>query len=376
MKFVRVYILLAMCVLISLVAISCAPSGETVPDETEESPTAPEGETYEFVYQCGAPIATPYGDHAKAYAQEVAAASGGRIEITVKDAGQVVPTMEVTDGISNGVVDIGQPNSSFDIGRLGPVVYLFGTSGFPAGPNPMEYLAWVYEGNGLDKINQVYGNQYNVIIPAQVVVYPAELLCHSNVKIESLDDLDGLKFRTMGPWSEVMGSFGASIVTVAGGEIYEAAQRGVVDAFEYCGPAVNWTMGFHEITKYIGVPGIHSPNCSNLLMINQDKWNSLPDDLQAIMRVVGQQRSVRDYLDVSTRDAIALQKYRDYGTEFFTLSDDMQQAIVQRSREFVQKHCNEDATYKEIYEQQLSFIQQWSGRKDIMQPEYSLYSES
>ncbi|MBN1857161.1 MAG: TRAP transporter substrate-binding protein DctP [Dehalococcoidia bacterium] len=377
--------LLSLLLVISAVAIGCAPAAPSgtgssdapAADESQaDEPTQAEGKTYKFVYQCGAPISTPYGDHAKAYAAEVAAASNGRIEITVKDAGEVVPTHEVTDAISKGVVDISQPNSSFDIGRLGPVVYLFGTSGFPAGPDPMEYLAWVYEGGGLDRINEVYGGQYNVIIPAQVVVYPAEILCHSNKKIQSLDDLKGLKFRTMGPWAEVMESFGTSIVTVPGGEIYECAQRGVVDAFEYCGPAVNWTMGFHEIAKYIGVPGIHSPNCSNLLMFNNDEWNSLPGDLQEILRIVGQERSLRDYLDVSTRDAIALDKYIEYGTEFFTLPDDVQIAIVERSGEFTQMHCEEDAVYKAIYEQQLEFVKKWRTRQEILQPKYSLFHES
>jgi len=237
----------------------------------------------------------------------------------------------------------------------------------------MEYLAWVYEGGGLEKINEIYGGEFNVFVPAQVVVYPAEIFCHSNIKIETMDDFKGLKFRTMGPWAEVLGSFGAAVVTVAGGEIYEAAQRGVVDAFEYCGPAVDWAMGFHEVTKYIGLPGIHSPNCSNLLMFNKGEWNDLPADLQAILRIVGEERSLRDYLDVSTRDAIALQAYRDYGTEFFFLSEDVQMAIVERSGEFVQKHCDEDPAYKSVYEQQVEFIKTWRTRQEQAQPEFSLY---
>jgi len=384
MKHRLVTLVLSIAVIASLLVIGCAPEvapppeEEAPPPEEEEEvppPAAPEEEVFKLVYQLSAPIGTPYGDDVKAFAEDVYKASSGRLDIAVKSGGEIVPSHEVTDAISKGVLDMGHPNAAMDVGRFGPVAFLFGCSGFPAGPNPIEYLAWFYEGGGRERVNEIYQGQYDVVIIAQVTDYPAELLCHSSKKITKISDFKGLKFRTMGPWAEVMESFGASIVTVPGGEIYECAQRGVVDAFEYCGAAIDWTMGFHEITKYIGVPGIHSPMSSNLLMINKDKWDALPDDLKEILRLAGEAHSIRDYLDVSTRDAFALDKYREYGTEIFVLPDEVQQAIVERSEEFVKKHCEEDALYKEIYEGQLEFIKKWRSRADICQPKYSLYTD-
>ncbi|HHE41244.1 MAG TPA: hypothetical protein ENL12_01165 [Dehalococcoidia bacterium] len=381
-------VLVALTALLAIPAAGCAPEtpsaegggsavtpAEAEEPEAEEQPTAAEGETYDFVLQLSAPIGTPYGDDVKKLAADIEGASGGRITIAVKSGGEIVPSHEVTDAVSKGVIDLAQPNSGMDVGRLGPVAYLFGSSGFPGGPNPMEYFAWFYQGGGREMVNQIYQDAgYNIHVIAQITGYPAELLCHSNAEINSVDDFKGLSFRTMGPWAEVIESFGASVVTVPGGEIYEAAQRGVVDAFEYCGPGIDWTMGFHEITTHIGMPGIHSPMSSNMLIMNRDEWDALPSDLQEILRVAGEAHSLRDYLHVSTADAEALLKYKEYGTKMFVLPDDVQQAIVDRSREIALQHCAEDELYKRIFDDQMEFITMWKGRTDLLQPKYSLYT--
>ncbi len=370
-------------VAISLILASCATSEPVAPPTaipttpstaTPTTPTpAPAGEVFEFVYTPQSPLGTTWGDDALAFAADVEKATGGRILIDVKGAGELVGGHDLTEGVHNGIIDLGSSSTTEDTGLLGPVTYLMGGSGFPGGPTPMEYMAWYYTGGGADQVNAIYQSKFDIEVIGHVATYPAELFCHSNIKITSVEDFDGLKFRTVGPWAEVLESFGASVISIPGNEVYEAAQRGLIDAFEYAGPAINWVQGFQEITKYLGVPGIHSPNAICILRMNKGEWDALPEDLQATMKMVANSHALTDYLEQQTRDAYALQQFVDYGIEIVPLPEEMQQKIVERSKEFVQKHIDEDPLYKAMYEDQVEFMQNWKKYQVAMMPEYSIY---
>jgi len=202
---------------------------------------------------------------------------------------------------------------------------------------------------------------------------PAELFCHSNVKLESAEDFKGTKFRTFGMWGEVLKEYGASVVSLAGGEIYEAAQRGLIDAFEYCPPSTNWPMGFHEITKYVGVPGIHSPSCAGNFAMNSEKWNELPDDLKHLLKDEFAAFLAYDFLECWYKDAIAMKNYEEYGTEIVVLSDEFQQEICMKGKEFCEKFAAEDPMFKEVYESQKAFFKTFRGVSQVVQPKYCLF---
>lgn len=332
-------------------------------------------ETYNLTYQIQSPLTTPYGRFAQEFADEVRIASGGRLNIEVKAGGELVPVGEMTDAVSKGVIDMACPGSSLDRGTLGTVVILFGGSGFPGGPDPMDYLAWFYTGGGKDVVNSAYQSRFGVEVLGLVGVTGAELFLHSNQKITTVDQLKGLKFRTVGLWAEVLESFGAAVVNVPGGEIYEAAQRGVVDAFEYSSPATNWDMGFHEITKYVGVPGIHSPISTQQVMINKSKWDGMSADLKEILMSAVKAHAMIDYFEFTAQDATALDKYRAYGTEVVTLPDATQQAIAERTRSIIERYKSEDAAFASAYDAQHAFISAWHQARTEMQPTFSLYTD-
>jgi TRAP-type mannitol/chloroaromatic compound transport system substrate-binding protein len=354
----------------SMVLTGCSVKKEEPAKTGEKEPAA---KTYKLTMQISAAAGTPYMTCAQQFAQAVKESSGGRLIIDVQAGGAIVPAHEVTDAVKGGVLDIAAPNPSMDQGRLGAKALLFGASGTPGGPNAIEYLGWFYKGDGMTMANDLY-KDFNAEVIGVVTAAPAELFCHSNKPITSLKDFQGLKFRTMGLWGEVMKSLGASVITVAGGEIYQAMERGVVDAFEYCGPGVDWDMGFHEVTKYIGVPGIHSPLSSNLLIVNKNKWDQLPDDLKELLKHEAMAASLRDYLEFSYADVNGLQKYKDYGTKIFVLPDDIQKEIAARAKAIMEKYAQEDAAFKKIYDNQLDFIKKWKNREDSLQPKYSLFN--
>jgi TRAP-type mannitol/chloroaromatic compound transport system substrate-binding protein len=248
-------------------------------------------------------------------------------------------------------------------------VFLFGSSGFPGGPVPIEYAVWFYEGGGKEIINEVYQDKgFNVQVIGLVSMFPAEMFGHYRDQITSMSDFQGMKYRTVGPWAEILETFGASVVSLPGAEVYEAAQRGVIDAFEYATPSVNWDAGFHEVRDWIGFPGIHSPNMVYQAMINKDVWDKLPGDLQHLLQMNVEAHTFQDYAMESQLDALAIEKYKEYGTQIFYLPDDVQEAIVQRSRELVDRNIAEDPLYAEVWEQQYEFIRAWKQRADLQEP--------
>jgi len=301
--------------------------------------------------------------------------SGGRLDFKIYFGSEIVPAYELYDGVRDGVIDMQLYGFGITEDVVGRKAELFGGSGFPAGPICEEMLAWYYDGDGEKLLQEVLDQyDYNQIAIGMSTPTPAELFCHSNIKLETAADLDGIKFRTRGTWAKILESYGASVVTVPGPEIYPAMDRGVIDAFEYCGPAIDWTMGFHEMTKYIGVPGIHSPEAIDPVTVNKQKWEELPKELQLLLYDALMGYCYNYYSFITYQDSIAMGYYADYGTEVFTVSNELQADIAKRCREVVAKYSTEDLMYKKVFDNQAKYIKTFRAQTTLVQPKmYSIF---
>ena len=214
------------------------------------------------------------------FADSVRACSGGRLDIKVFQTGAIVPAMEIFEATSKGVLDCAHSFPHYWKGRDEAFV-AFGA--IPFGLDPEGYNIWLYERGGKEMLNKLYG-QYNM------VAFPCgntaqELGIHSNRAATKMEDFKGMKVRTVGWYQDILNKMGASVTPLPGPEIYLALERGVIDGCEFSGPAINYPMGFHEITKYIIEPGVHQPSSQCEIIINKKKWDELPDDLKAIVEI-------------------------------------------------------------------------------------------
>jgi hypothetical protein len=105
----------------------------------------------------------------------------------------------------------------------------------------------------------------------------------SNKRATKMEDFKGMRVRTPGWYMDIMNNLGASVSPLPGGEVYLALERGVIDAAEFSSPAINYPMGFDEITKYAIQPGVHQPGIQCALFFNKDAYDKLPDDLKWII---------------------------------------------------------------------------------------------
>ena len=379
-----VMILVTVAVIAGLVAVGCAPEAAPAPPEEEEEeeeaappeeeeeeapPAAPEEKVFKAVWQDIDPAGQSQWFALEALVERVKEASGGRLEITIYPEGKVVPRNECTPAVKDGVVEIATIATSMDEGRIGPATYLLTSSGLPAGPSTIECIAWLYEGGGLDMLNEIYKDWCYIIGASSGA---GELFCHSHKPLATAKDFKGLKFRTMGMWAEVLKQYGAAVTMVAGGELYSSAERGILDAFEFGPPSTNWAYGFHEIMEYIGLPGIQSPGYTKPVLINKKFFDGLPDDLQALLRHECMLLSLDSYAKVQFADSEAMVKYQDYGTAIFYVDDEFQADIAARSKALCEKYAAEDATFAKVWKSQNAFFKTWRALSGIV-PKYTIY---
>lgn len=198
--------------------------------------------------------------------------SGGKITLKFHEPGVIAPPFETFDAVSYGAIEAGWSTPGYWAGK-DPALQLF--SSVPFGPSAPEYLAWIDYGGGKELFEEIY-HKHN-IHSILCGMTPPEASGWFKKEINSIDDFKGLKIRFFGLGAKVMEEIGASPQLIAGGEIFQALELGVIDATEYAMPAVDYRMGFYQVAKHYYFPGWHQQSTFFELMINLDAWNSLSE---------------------------------------------------------------------------------------------------
>ncbi|MGB0439811.1 MAG: TRAP transporter substrate-binding protein [Primorskyibacter sp.] len=199
------------------------------------------------------------------------------IEFEHFDPGELVPTLEALDAVSNGSVDAAFTTSGYWQGKMS-AASLF--AAVPFGPEAGEFLGWMLYDDGLDLMREMYDmNGYNVHVMPCGMIAP-ETSGWFKQEITSLDDLKGLNMRFFGLGAEVMQRLGVSTSLLAGGDIFPALERGAIDATEFSMPRIDARLGFYKIAKYNYFPGWHQPATMFELLVNKDRWDDMDDMAQ------------------------------------------------------------------------------------------------
>lgn len=257
--------------------------------------------------------------------------SGGRFVIEFFPSGAVAPSTKEFDALDRGIVEMAQTGmhynmDKFSCGGLYNIIV--------AGPTPMVYLTWYLQGGGEDLIQEMF-TDYNVMGCSVLTIGRAEMFGYSNKPLTTMADFKGLKFRTAGDWGEILTEkFGASVIFLPGGEVYEAMQRGVIDAFEFSSPSVNVPFGFNEIAKYAMFPGIHAPGVLMPGLVNKDAWNKLPDEFKVMLKEEILAECIRNHTVESHEDTWGVEQHKAAGMEIVYLSEAVQKEIEVAAEDF------------------------------------------
>ena len=187
--------------------------------------------------------------------------------------------LEALDAVSNGSVDAAYTTSGYWQGKMA-AAGLF--AAVPFGPDVSEYLAWLFEGDGLKLWRELYAKHNLWVTPCLVI--PPEASGWFREPIESLDQLKGLKMRIPGFGGEVLMRVGGTPVNIPGAELFTALQSGTIDATEWVGPMNDLAFGLFRAAKYYYYPGWHEPGTTLEALINKKAFTALGKDLKSIVR--------------------------------------------------------------------------------------------
>ncbi len=218
------------------------------------------------------------GQSAERIAERIRALSGGRLDITVHAAGEVVPAFEVLDAVGNGVADMGHTAAFYWQGKM-PAAAFFTT--VPFGLTPPEHVAWVEAAGGQALWDELYA-------PFGVKPFMGGNtgVCMGGWfrrEIKSLDDLRGLKIRSLGLGGEVYRRLGATPQTTPPAEILVGLQSGVIDGAEFVGPGSDIALGLYRVAQFYYYPGFNKPNGTGECIVALKSWAALDGELKAIV---------------------------------------------------------------------------------------------
>ncbi|MBT8455662.1 MAG: TRAP transporter substrate-binding protein [Alphaproteobacteria bacterium] len=204
------------------------------------------------------------------------------VEFEHFDPGELVPTLEALDAVSNGSVDASYATSGYWQGKI-TSASLF--AAVPFGPEAGEFLAWMLYDDGHALMQRMYDEYgYNVHVLPCGIIAPETSGWFKN-EINSIADLEGLNMRFFGLGAEVMQRLGVSTSLLAAGDIFPALERGAIDATEFSMPRIDARLGFHNIAKFNYFPGWHQPATLFELLVNKDRWDDLDERSQKQIEV-------------------------------------------------------------------------------------------
>ena len=299
------------------------------------------------------------------FAENVRVMSNGRLDINVFAGGELVPALQVFDAVSQGAVEMGHGSAYYWAGKV-PAAQFFST--VPFGMEQKGVEAWLYHGGGLELWNELYE-------PFNVIALPmgnsgVQMGGWFNKRIESIDDLKGLRMRIPGLGGKVLDRAGGNPILMSGGELYTALERGTIDATEWVGPLHDLRLGLNRAATYYYYPGWHEPGSELELLINRARWDSLPADLQQIVKQAAAATSAWTFSAMEYHNSQALKELSGKkNVQVLPFPQDVLQALRAVTRETLESEAEKDPEFKRVYESYLAF-------QDSYQPWHRLTSKA
>lgn len=273
---------------------------------------------------------------AKPFAEWVEKLTGGRMVIEPLPAGTVGNIFKLHEAVADGLVEMANIPPTF-LGNEDPVNAMIGL--FPTGLGADSYLAWLYKGGGKELWEQ-HRHETMDMHPLIVGAGPSEWFAHSHVPIESVEDLEGLKYRTLGNWAAIVADkFGAAPMTTPGSEVYGMLEKKGIDLAEYSMPSENLARGYHEIARYVIYPGIHAPGWAFEALIDLEQWNELPDDIKNAMEAAARIATHDSYYAITKADLEAVAKLKEGNNEFIRLPEEFIEEARAAAREWAREQA-------------------------------------
>ena len=302
-----------------------------------------------------------FHEYALDYAKKVNDMTGGDLKIDVLPAGAVVPAFQLLDAVSKGTLDGGHGVLVYHYGKQ-TALALWG-SGPAYAMDANMLLAWHKYGGGKELLDKLYASIGGNVVSFPYGPMPTQPFGWFKKPVTKLDDVKGLKFRTVGISIDVYTGMGAAVNALPGGEIVAAMDRGLLDAAEFNNATSDRVLGFADVSKVCMLQSYHQNAEQFEIMFNKDKYNALPEKMRAIIANAVEaassdmswkaiDRYSKDYVELQTKDNV----------KFYKTPDAILKRQLEIFDEVAKKKAGENPLFKEIVESQLAFAKratQW-----------------
>lgn len=289
-------------------------------------------------------LETIYGG-AEVFADRVSKLTDGKFVIRPFAAGDIVPAFQALDAVQQGTVEITHTASYYYVGK--DLTFGFGTA-VPFGLTTRQQNAWMYHGGGMDVLNEFFKGYNTIAFPAGNT--GAQMGGWFRNEVKTLADLKGLKIRIPGLGGQVMARLGAAPQALPGGDIYPALERGTIDATEWVGPYDDEKLGFYKIAKNYYYPGWWEPCSMYHMMINLEKWASLPKMYQEAIISAARETNLDMVAEYDAKNRLALQRLKAAGIKLHKYSDEIMLGAYKAATALYEEEAAKNAKFKAVYE--------------------------
>ena len=275
---------------------------------------------------------------AQQLADRITTLSGGRIEVKLFPAGELVPGRGVFDAVSEGTAELYHAVPAY-WGSKSKGILLFGSQ--PFGLRADEQVGWMVHGGGQALYDEMYG---------RFGIKP--FLCGNSGpqwggwfrnEVKSAEDLKGMKFRTTGLASEMAAKMGMAAEAMSGPDMFQALQTGALDAGEFIGPWTDSALGYYQVAQNYYWPGVGEPSSAEECGVNVDVFNELPDDLKQVVQAACDSLYNQVWTEYTTKHAQALQAMvAEHGVQVKMFPEDVITAMGKAAGEVIDDLRNDD----------------------------------
>ena len=305
-------------------------------------------------FQSTWPAKDIFHEYALDFAKKVNDMTGGELRIEVLPAGAVVPAFGLLDAVSKGTLDGGHGVVVYHYGKNAALA-LWG-SGPSFGMDANMVLSWHKYGGGKELLDELYK-----VVGANVKSYvygpmPTQPLGWFKKPVTKIEDMKGLKYRTVGISIDMFTAMGVSVNALPGGEIIPAMDRGLLDAAEFNNASSDRLLGFPDVSKVCMLQSYHQNAEQFEILFNGTKYNAMPAKLRNILDYAVEASSADMSWKAVDRYSSAYEEMQaKQGVKFFKTPDSVLRAQLKVFDEVVAKKAAENPLFKKIVDSQKAF---------------------
>jgi TRAP-type mannitol/chloroaromatic compound transport system substrate-binding protein len=287
---------------------------------------------------------------ADVFAKKVNEMSGGKFTISVHAGGEIMPPFGVVDGVQQGTVECAHTAPYYFFGKDETFAM---DCAIPFGLNSRQMTAWMYEGNGLKLFREFYA-KYNI------VNFPmgntgAQMGGWYRKEIKSLKDIKGMKMRIGGFGGKVLERIGGVPQNIPGGEIYQALEKGTIDAVEWVGPYDDQKLGFYKVAKNYVYPAWWEGGPQLTLYVNSKAYEGLSTEYKAMLECAAAIAHTDMQAKYDAKNPVALKELVGSGVKLQRMPKDVMEAAFKASQALYSELSEKNPAWKKIYADYAAF---------------------